>query len=528
MSKNKAMVSLFLTVLLTGCMAKPTALPTTEPAQPATTPQTTAGQTTSTTPPQQENQEQIEIVPKSALPQPASIPAKEVPFSYEKMKEDVLIQLDEEPRLHSPITTVVATTPQKYTLFFRQAMDPASVESSIKTNTDMKEDHQASEKRPSFTFAWANDRQLHLIVEVPELQQPEYGHQYTINVKGAKTKKGQVLQEPPTFLAALYTQPQLWRISSDGKRAEQMTNGEEPYYWNQVGLGDDRYGLLFRYTKYCECDANYPKLYAIYDFETDQLTKYPVELMTHYLGEGEFYADTRGFFYHEPAKGVTIPASDTVIKIKVDGFVHGGNFSKNRTHLFLAVGTREQQKDYDLVILELASKKQTRIPKALKGDVPLSELSGSEIGTSFYDDGENVYFIMRSHEEYKEIRYQYNWKTNQVTTWNPPVAPDHWSGFVSSEDRMYQIYWNAGLYKDKERLLEMPFSEHWLGSTHKIVMSIPPENLENAPIKKAGLHLYDVDTGEAKQILQASPHILGTSKDGKWIYLSVIGPFPIK
>ncbi|MGC5327210.1 hypothetical protein [Brevibacillus sp. SYSU BS000544] len=524
MSKNKAMVSLFVTVLLAGCMTKPAALPTTEPAQPTTTLQTTAEQTTSTAPPQQENQEEIQIVPKPELPQPVTIPAKEIPYAYENMKEDVLIQLDEEPRLHSPIRTVVATTPQKYTLFFRQAMDPASVESAIKANTDMKEDHQASEKRPSFTFTWTSDRQLHLIVEVPELQQPEYGHQYDINVKGAKTKKGQILQEPPTFLATLYTQPQLWRISSDGKRAEQVTNEEEPYHWNQVGLGNDRYALLYRYTKYCECDAIYPKLHAVYDFETDQLTKYPVELMTHYLGEGEFFADTRGFFYHKPAKGVTMPASDTVTKIKMDGFVHGANFSKKRTHLFLAVGTKEQQKDYDLVIIELATQKQTRIPQALKGEVPHSEVSDAEIGSSFYDDGENVYFAMRNHEEYKENRYQYSWKTNQVTAWNPPVEPEQWSGFISSEDRVYQIYWNGGLYKGTERILEMPFSEHWLGSTHKLVMSIPPDNLERAPIKKAGLHLYDVDTGESRQILQTAHPVLGTSKDGKWIYLNVTGP----
>lgn len=522
--------SLLLIVLLAGCTVQPSVQPSNEPAPTATKPQTPTEPTTPqggrTAPVRQGNQEKIQIVPKPVSFIPRRMPLKEIPYAYENMKDHVLIQLDEEPKLHSPIRTVVATTPQKYTLFFRQPMNRTSVEKAIQANANMKEGHQGTTKKPTFHFSWTSDRQLHLIVEVPDLKEPEYGHQYTINVKDAKTKNDQVLTEPPTFLATLSTPPQLWRMSVDGSRAEQMTNGQEPYFWQTIGQLNDRYMLLFRYTQYCECDANYPKLYAIHDLQTGQLTKYPVELMTHYWGEGEFYADTRGFFYHKPAKGVTMPASETVKEIKIDGFVHGANFNKNRTHLFLAVGTKEQKKDYDLVILELATNKQARITNGLVGGVPHSELSGAESGVVFYDDGNAVYFSMREADDFTEIRYQYNWKTNKITAWNPPVEPEAWSGFVSSEDGVYQLYWNGGLYNGTKQILPTPFSEHWIGDTHRIVMSIPPETAELAPIKKAGLHVYDVDTGEAKQLLQKPARVLGTSKDGQWIYLEITGPFP--
>ncbi|MGG1661555.1 hypothetical protein [Brevibacillus sp. NRS-1366] len=158
------------------------------------------------------------------------------------MQEDVRIQLNEEPRLHSPLRTVVGIDPQSYTFFFREAMDQVSVEVAIRNHAKVatsKEDLGFIE--PGFTFHWASDRQLQLLVTVPQKSSEEIVWQEVVL--------------PPQ---------QIWQISVDGKTCEKWTDFS--VMTNMEFLDSkQRYVLLSRFTNYCECDALYEKLYSVYD-----------------------------------------------------------------------------------------------------------------------------------------------------------------------------------------------------------------------------------------------------------------------
>ena len=212
--------------------------------------------------------------------------------------------------------------------------------------------------------------------------------------------------------------------------------------------------------------------------------------MTHYWGDGEFIADTRGFFYAKPASGVPVPESQTAKSIQIAGFVHGGNFSKNRTHLFLAVGTKEQTKDYDLIVYDLATGEQKRFPSALKGEVAFSQVTTAEEGVSFYDNGKTVTTMMMEPDEYEELRYQYDWQTEQVSQWKPPVPLNVWSGYTTSDDGMYQLYANGGLYEGNRLVSDdTNYDQMWLNNTHQLVRSVHPYTTTKE-FPQAGLYLF--------------------------------------
>ncbi|MGD8190127.1 hypothetical protein ACQCN2_09105 [Brevibacillus ginsengisoli] len=470
-----------------------------------------------------QTQTQTEVCLAKAPSEKTTKAVTEVPYAYDKMTEAVVIQLDEEPRLHSPINTTVGPYPQTYTLFFREPMDRASVERSIETNTAKKDQTNAPVVHPSFTYQWTSDRQLHLKVEVPAKSIPrtsDYGmSQYLITPQGALTKNNKPLAETPQFTALIEQPEDLWMISSDGQQEKHVGALTQPYFIDTAAVNlDPRYFMLKRYTQYCECDANYPYLYALYDLQNRQTIYYPMELMTRYWGDGEFIADTRGFFYAKPDSSVTVPASPTAVPIKINGFVHGGNFSKNRTHLFLAVGTKEQTKDYDLIVYELATGKQKRYPAALKGEVAFSEVTTAEIGVSFYDNGQTVTTRMLVPNKNEEIRYQYDWQTRQISQWKPPIPSDVWSGYTASDDGKYQLYANGGLYQGSRLISGDNPYEIWLGNTHQLVSSVQSYSTTKA-FPQEGLYLFDADTAKIKRISTATNRVIGSSPDGKWIYV---------
>jgi len=77
------------------------------------------------------------------------------------MKEDVRIQLDAEPQLHSPLRTAVGTAPQAYTFFFREPMDRLSVEAAIRQHA--KDAPAVHFVEPALSFHWVHDRQLRVL-----------------------------------------------------------------------------------------------------------------------------------------------------------------------------------------------------------------------------------------------------------------------------------------------------------------------------------------------------------------------------
>jgi hypothetical protein len=309
-------------------------------------------------------------------------------------------------------------------------------------------------------------------------------------------------------------------MSLDGKVRERLTSFEHPY---GISLLDEsgRYLLLSLYTNYCQCDVPYEKLYSVYDLETKTLTPYPSKLSTNYMGPGTFIADWRGFFYAPPTGRTDLPTDVIVVNLDEKDYVHGANFSKDRAHLIMAVGAKEQEQDLDLLIANLKTGESQRFAKVLRGAVPHSQVVASRVPISFYDDGERVYVTMDLESEH-EKRYAYTWKTNQVTAWESPVPVDTPGHFSSSSDAMYQLYPNGGLYKGNVLISENITDGIWVSGTHLIALQEEnPSAPEDSRYDKK-IVIFDADKQVAHAIatnLFFATELVGSSRDGKWLYL---------
>jgi hypothetical protein len=456
----------------------------------------------------------------------AAGPEQDTPFDYASMTVEVLIQLNSEPRLHSPLRTLVSDGPQEYTLYFRQPMQRDSVEQALQVQAKAFQKDWPYSFVPELTFAWKNDQELKVTAKVPaSAKADQLSDSYLLDVKGAKTQNGTVLDDVPNFFATVTKPDQLWRISLDGKVRERLSSLSEPYMFKQLGT-DDRYFFLSRFKEYCECDKELERLYALYDVETKQVISYPVPLATNYVGPGTFIVDRRGFFYKQPDEQTVVPESQTAVPVQVDGYIHGSSFSRNGSHLLLAVGQgqEQQQTDLDLVVYALENGTSERLTGALKGNVPLREPIGSPMPIHFYDDGEYVYYAMRDQEKQTEQRYMYSWQTKQISAWNPPVDEYAWSGFIISSDGKYQMYPNAGVYKGKELVyqdLNAP-GDFWINGTH-LMVGHKYEDVPDGVAPQESITLFDADTQKRWAIAEHLPGgtwVIGSSSDGKWIYLT--------
>ncbi|MFS0915729.1 hypothetical protein [Brevibacillus sp. 179-C 1.1 NHS] len=448
---------------------------------------------------------------------------KELPYDYAAMKEDVVIQLNEAPQLRSPRRTVVGPAPQSYTFFFKEAVNRGTVETAIRNNAKEETKKEGvGYVEPIFTFHWVHDRQLQLLAALPDtLANDRDWTEYVLNVAGAKTAKGNVLDDKDYFRAVVFAPSQIWRVSVDGKVKEKMTDFAVRTPMEFIDP-EERYVLLERFTKYCECDARFPMLYSIYDTQTRELTSYPVELTDNYSGAGDFMADRRGFFFSLPPKGTDVPKSEFASQVKVDGYVHGASFSLDRKHLLMAVGKAEQKKDLDLVVYDFATGKQRRHPGVIKGWVPTDEMNGQVQPVSFIDDGRYATFEMRTEEEgFEELRQRYDWKMDKVISWNPPVPKDAWSGYIQSTDGAYHMYWNAGVFKGDAKLMEVKPEATWIPGTHHLVY-VDWEKAEQGADSVQSLFLFDADRKQQSVLVKGLPtdvSILGASNDGKWLYI---------
>lgn len=500
-------ISGWLLVLLAACTDSPSAV---DP-QPTKPPVGTPG-----TPP--------------AQPNPASEPAEppdsvaEIPFDYTAMETDVLIRHAAEPRLHAPIQTVVTPAPQTYHFFFRQPMDRRSVEETIQYRAEerARQNEGGYHVVPAFAFAWASDQQLHLTVTLPPVHEPEIGsRRYLLDVTGAFTRAGKRLEEQPSFQAVLYSPSQLWRISTDGSKKEPLTRFTEPYHTFRLLGEDGRYLMLSRFREYCECDAGYEQMYAIYDRQEKRLVPYPFPLKTEYRGPGRFYADKRGFFYAAP-EGAKLPEPEHAVAVRLSPYVHGASFSRDRQYLLLAVGREQQTGDFDLVIRHLETGREQRIPRALGGQAPENVLTGGPMPVQFHDDGVSVYFAMQHPSEFRELRYRYTWKEQRVTAWQPSIPPDAWSGFTASDDGLYQLYPNGGLFRGEQSIDPQLSFGHWLPGTHQFVYTALDEQAPDSSRYREQILLYDADRRTTRTIVKAlylDTQIVGISPDGKWIYV---------
>lgn len=480
--------------------------------------------------------------PPAAAPEPASsvesIPAvltppsgkeewkvEELPYAYSTMQQNVVIQLNGEPRLHSPIRTIVGIDAQAYTLFFREPMERASVEKAIQDHIKPELIREGLDYvEPALQFHWVHDQQLHMLVSLPvEKTSVSDWMEYHLRVAGAKTAKGTMLAEDsPYFYAVVLRPAQVWKVAVDGKEREKLTDFSIRY-GVEILDAEARYFLLNRSERYCECDGLYPQFFAVYDSNVDTITDYPVDLTKSYRGEGDFIADRRGFFYTKPEKGVVVPESESATAVKVDEYVHGASFSLDRQRLLMAVGSVEQKMDLDLIVYDLESGKvERRLPGVIRGTIPTSEMDGSNRTVLFADDGRQATFFMRKNEqEMIELRYRYDWKTGTVSDWNPPVPADAWSGYTQTDDRMYQMYPNAGIYKGSEAVLEFQGDGLWIPGSHQFVYT-KLEDSSEGQVSTQSIHMFDADRKQERVLstgLPASSFLIGASKDGNWLYM---------
>lgn len=448
---------------------------------------------------------------------------EEIPFDYAAMKEDVRIQLDGDPRLHSPLRTAVGPAPQAYTFFFRESMDRSSVEEAIRRHA--KDTANGRYIQPDLSFHWVHDRQLHVLAKLPSPLEPEAWPEYVLNAGGAKTAKGSAIRVDSAFHTVVTSPNQVWRMSLDGGQREKHTDFSDPYMVANVLDAEHNFLLLYRYWKLGENDNFHVHLYTVYDRGKKTFTHYPVKLTVNYRGDGAFVADRRGFFYALPEKGTEVPASEFSVPVRVDGFVHGASFSKDRKWLLMAVGAAQQKKDLDLVILDLETGTKNTIPGALKGTVPTGEGDAEVLPIRFDDDGRYATFFMRQSEESPvEIRQRYDWKSGKVVSWNPPVPKDSWSGYVQSNDGKYQMFWSTGLHQGFSFIWKpdgTALPGLWLPGTHLFVYAKLEGGTEGTPSTQS-IHLFDADRKQDSELFAGLPadlKVIGASGDGKWIYV---------
>jgi len=449
----------------------------------------------------------------------------------------VSIVLDSEPRLRSPIHSVVPPSPQTYSVTFKEAMDRKSVEKSL-IDTNKPDAQSPVPKEPfSYKFEWKSDRELKLTV-IPALldgSKEPVARFYRIYFKGAQTKSKQTLQDPPSFGATIHLIKQLWRVSADGTKREKLTSFTETFYY-MPQLLNQRYGVAHRFKEYCECDATLGKITKLYDFQEKKLTSYYNEIVMNYKGPGEFIADKRGFFLPKPGPGETVPGGSDAIKVKVDGYVWGSAWSKDGKQVIMAVSSSEgKAKDLDLMILNVDTGVQTRKKGVLIGMVPESEVSDAKMPVWLKDDGTYIYSVLIDSETRKPLRYRYEWKSGKMTEWKLSSQEDHWwTVFSDSEDGVYRIYSNGQLYKkgvlvDDKAPPAYDYHTYWLKGTHKLAAIEQDMKDPNKPYNY--LALYDADTRKRVRLIERLPdgaQFTGTSGDGKWLYLLSENDLPAK
>lgn len=440
------------------------------------------------------------------------------------METDAAITFEGDLRLKAPATTLVPPTKQAFRIRFKHPMDRESVVRAILASNAAMRGQEQTGAAGKFAFDWQSDTELRIELRLTADDYIEEVHRiYAVQVNGAKTRQGAEIQDQAGYRVVVTKPDQLWRISSDGKKAERLTSFEVPYGMRMLDA-EGRFLLLTRPTLYCECDAQSTPLYSVYDMKANSITDYPIPLYTQYVGDGAFIADRRGFMYADTsAPGV--PDSKDKVRIRLDGYVQGAQFTKDGKAVVAAVGKDARQvSDLDLVLIDLATGKERRFAKALLGKLEDNMVNDGTLPASFYDDGKHIYTRMYDTQTREEIRYRYDWAADRVGTWSAPKAASSWSGFVSSADGAYRMYANAGLYKGEEKKADTPlgmagYPVYWLGAGHTFVYK---GYEQPAGSSKLHLYAYDADAGQRKVIVANMPlysELIGASSDGKWIYV---------
>ena len=439
-------------------------------------------------------------------------------YDFSTLEQDVLIKYNRDSSIQSPISTLVPPTDQTYNFYFMVPMDRNSVERAIR--------NQDNDLHPHFTFTWMGTQQLFLSVDVNPARIKPGSNTYRLSIDGALTKSGRKVRHSPSLIAAVEQPRQLWRVSLDGQQREVLTSFDQPYTLEL--LDDGRSLFVTRQIAYSQGSVPASKQYFIYDMEKKFFNEYPVELQRSYMGEGTFVADKRGFFYAKPGSAIMVPKNDNAVEVKVNGYVHGASFTRDHKSVLMIVGdSAETNGKFRLVVQHLDTGKQEQLDKEIVANAPTSQDSNARIPVVFHDDGEYVYFQMQNPDG-GLIHYQLDLKTMQTSSWTTTDQPDAWDGIKASTDDLYRLYPNAGLYKANQKVSQEMnlFNGQWITGTHQIAVRDFDSKADPNSNARAQLKLYDADQQKFTEIASGMPsamEVLGSSNDGKWIYVSTSG-----
>lgn len=206
---------------------------------------------------------------------PSTSPITKKTSPTDVMEEDVLIVLNEDPQIHSPIQTLVsAELAQHYTISFKANMNRESVEAALSEQTSLL---PYEPSKLQLNFDWKTDRKLQLTVQT--IDPTPYGQGYQLDVTGAMTANGEKLEKSPAFKAILSEPLQIWRMTANGENMERISNFKKPYSIRSI-LPNEEHVLIRQYMEYCECDADLQHMDAVYSIKDKNFLDYPNELQT--------------------------------------------------------------------------------------------------------------------------------------------------------------------------------------------------------------------------------------------------------
>ena len=241
-----------------------------------------------------------------------------------------------------------------------------------------------------------------------------------------------------------------------------------------------------------------------------------------------YVSDKRGFIYATPGRALMLPKNNHTIEIKVDGYVHGASFTRDHKSVLMLVGdSAETNGKFRIVIHHVDTGKQEQLNKEIFANAPTSQVSDARLPVEFHDDGEYVYFLMKNANG-GDLYYQLDLQTLQASSWVTTDRPDAWAGLKLSSDGVYRLYPNAGLYKANQKVSQELnlFNGEWIRGTHQIAVRDFDPNADPNSNSRGQLKLFDADRQTFTEIASGLPsatEIVGTSADGKWIYVSTPG-----
>src|SRR5690606_10055794 len=164
--------------------------------------------------------------------------------------------------------------------------------------------------------------------------------------------------------------------------------------------------------------------------------------------------------------------------------------------VIMAVGQEEHPQSVDLLLYDLQTGEQQQLAKAVKGTLPVDELFAQPQPVTFYDDGTHIYFYLNDEQE-QQLRYAYSRTHHRIESWAAPLEPYEWPGFIDSDDNQYRYYYNAGLYRQSEKVLDNSeaFASHWIPGSNQLLLH-PQIQHDVQSEYNLSLKLFDVEKQE--------------------------------